>query len=177
MEKKILLVVDIQNDFVAGSLGTAEAQAIIPAVKEKIKMHREAGSLIIFTRDTHGEDYLETPEGKKLPVPHCIYGTYGWELVDGLYDGDCILDKKTFGMADIYSKISERMNGGEIESIEIIGLCTDICVITNALIIKTSAPDVPVIVDPAACAGVTPETHEAALKVMEMCQIDVKREE
>ena len=175
MEKKILLVVDVQNDFVTGSLGSSEAQAIIPAVKEKIKQRREAGGLIIFTRDTHGEDYLDTPEGKKLPVPHCIFGTKGWELVDGLSEDDCILDKNTFGMADIYSKISDHTDGAEIESIEIIGLCTDICVITNALIIKTSAPDVPVIVDPAACAGVTPETHEAAIKVMEMCQIDIKR--
>jgi len=174
---KILLVVDVQNDFVTGSLGTAEAQAIIPAVKEKIKQRREASSPVIFTRDTHGEDYLDTPEGKKLPVPHCIYGTKGWELVDGLSEDDCILDKKTFGMADIYNKITDHIDGAEIESIEIIGLCTDICVITNALIIKTSAPDVPVIVDPAACAGVTPATHEAALKVMQMCQIDIKRGE
>ena len=164
--KKTLIVVDMQNDFIDMALGTKEAVAIVPAVKAKIKEYAEAGNEIIFTRDTHGENYLETPEGKKLPVPHCIKGTAGWEIADGLYvDGCKIIDKPNFGWPNWKEE--------SLEDVEIIGLCTDICVVSNALIIKANFPDASVSVDSACCAGVTPETHEAALATMKMCQIDV----
>ena len=164
--KKTLIVVDMQNDFIDMALGTKEAVAIVPAVKAKINEYAEAGNEIIFTRDTHGEDYLETPEGKKLPVPHCIKGTAGWEIADGLYvDGCKIIDKPNFGWPNWKEE--------SLEDVEIIGLCTDICVVSNALIIKANFPDASVKVDSACCAGVTPETHEAALATMKMCQIDV----
>ena len=164
--KKTLIVVDMQNDFIDMALGTKEAVAIIPNVKAKIKEYADSGNEIIFTRDTHGENYLETPEGKKLPVPHCIKGTLGWEIAQGLYvDGCKIIDKPNFG----WPNWSEE----NLEAVEIIGLCTDICVVSNALIIKASFPDAQVKVDASCCAGVTPETHRAALATMKMCQIDV----
>ncbi len=164
--KKVLLVIDMQNDFIDGALGTKEAQAIVPNVKEKISKRLSEGWEVIFTRDTHGEDYLSTPEGKKLPVPHCIQGTHGWQLADGLYvDGCKIIDKPTFG----YTKWNEF----EFEAIELIGLCTDICVVSNALILKAQFPAAKISVDSACCAGVSPESHTAALKTMQMCQIDI----
>ena len=175
MKNKVLLVVDMQNDFITGSLGTPEAQAILPAVQEKIAQYMAGGSVVIFTRDTHGEDYLNTPEGKKLPVPHCIMGTQGWEIADGLYKEGCfILDKPTFGLLNIAEEITKRMCGARIEAIEIIGLCTDICVVSNALILKAAAPDLPLIVDASCCAGVNPESHKAALLTMKMCQVNVE---
>lgn len=164
--KKTLIVVDMQNDFIDEALGTKEAVAIVPNVKKKIEEYAANGDEIIFTRDTHSEDYLETPEGKKLPVRHCIKGTHGWEIADGLYVEGCkIIDKPNFGWPDWKNETLER--------VEIIGLCTDICVVSNALIIKASFPDAEVIVDSSCCAGVTPETHEAALATMKMCQIDI----
>lgn len=164
--KKTLIVVDMQNDFIDMALGTAEAVAIVPAVKAKIESYARAGHEIIYTRDTHGEDYLNTPEGKKLPVPHCTRGTVGWEIAQGLYVPGCrIIDKPNFGWP----------HWGELalEDVEIIGLCTDICVVSNALIIKAMHPDARVRVDSKCCAGVTPATHAAALRTMAMCQIDV----
>lgn len=164
--KKTLIVVDMQNDFIDMALGTKEAVAILPAVKEKIRKYAENGDEIIFTRDTHYENYLETPEGKKLPVPHCIKNTKGWEIADGLYvDGCKIIDKPNFGW-DNWSKET-------LEDVELIGLCTDICVVSNALIIKATFPEANVKVDKNCCAGVTPETHEAAITTMKMCQIDI----
>lgn len=164
--KKTLIVVDMQNDFIDMALGTKEAVAILPAVKEKIKKYIENGDEVIFTRDTHYENYLETPEGKKLPVPHCIKNTKGWEIADGLYVEGCkIIDKPHFGW-DNWSK-------EKLEDVELIGLCTDICVVSNALIIKATFPDANVTVDKTCCAGVTPETHEAAITTMKMCQIDI----
>lgn len=164
--QEILVVVDMQNDFIDMALGTKEAVAIVPAVKEKIETYRQNGDEIIFTRDTHEDHYLQTSEGKKLPVPHCIRGTKGWEIADGLYvDGAKIIDKPNFGWAD-WKKES-------LECVEIIGLCTDICVVSNALIIKANFPDIPVTVDASCCAGVTPESHKAALLTMQMCQIDI----
>lgn len=164
--KKTLIVVDMQNDFIDLALGTKEAVAIVPAVKKKIEEYKNAGNEIIFTRDTHRENYLETPEGKKLPVPHCIKGTKGWEIADGLYvEGSKIIDKPNFGWP--------HWKEENLESVELIGLCTDICVVSNALIIKASFPDAAVSVDSSCCAGVTPESHEAALKTMAMCQIDI----
>lgn len=164
--KKTLIVVDMQNDFIDMALGTKEAVAILPAVKEKIRKYAENGDEIIFTRDTHYENYLETPEGKKLPVPHCIKNTKGWEIADGLYVEGCkIIDKPNFGW--------DNWNKETLEDVELIGLCTDICVVSNALIIKATFPDANVSVDKSCCAGVTPETHEAAITTMKMCQIDI----
>ena len=164
--KKTLIVVDMQNDFIDMALGTAEAVAIVPVVKAKIQAYAQAGYEIIYTRDTHGENYLDTPEGKKLPVPHCIRGTKGWEIAKGLYVPGCkIIDKPNFGWP----------NWGEerLEDVEIIGLCTDICVVSNALIIKAAFPEATVKVDKSCCAGVTPATHEAALATRAMCQIEI----
>jgi len=164
--KKTLIVVDMQNDFIDMALGTKEAVAIVPNVKNKIDEYIKNGDEVIYTRDTHGEDYLDTPEGKKLPVPHCIKGTKGWEIADGIYrDGCKIIDKPNFGWCG--------WNSEKLEDVEIIGLCTDICVVSNALIIKAMFPDANVKVDKSCCAGVTPESHNAALATMQMCQIDI----
>lgn len=164
--KRTLIVVDMQNDFIDMALGTKEAVSIVPAVKKKIAEYSARGDEIIYTRDTHFENYLDTPEGKKLPVPHCIKGTRGWEIADGLYvPGSKIIDKPNFGWPGWGSE--------DLYSVELIGLCTDICVVSNALIIKATFPEAEVKVDSACCAGVTVESHEAALATMRMCQIDV----
>lgn len=164
---KTLIVIDMQNDFIDGSLGTKEAVEIVENVKKKIKEYEMCGDEIIFTRDTHDESYLNTPEGKKLPVEHCIKGTYGWQIKDGLVvEGAKIIDKPSFG----YTGWGEM----EFSEIELVGLCTDICVVSNALILKALFPDVKISVDSSCCAGVTPDTHESALKTMRMCQIEVK---
>ena len=164
--KRTLIVVDMQNDFIDMALGTKEAVSIVPAVKKKIAEYSARGDEIIYTRDTHFENYLDTPEGKKLPVPHCIKGTRGWEIADGLYvPGSKIIDKPNFGWPEWRNE--------ELYSVELIGLCTDICVVSNALIIKATFPEAEVKVDSACCAGVTVESHEAALATMKMCQIDV----
>ena len=164
--KATLLVIDMQKDFIDGALGTPEAQAIVPAVKEKIQNRLAEGWEILYTRDTHGEDYLHTPEGKKLPVPHCIRGTVGWEIPEELYvEGSEIIDKPSFGFTG--------WNSYSFEEIEIVGLCTDICVVSNALILKALFPNAKISVDPKCCAGVTPASHDAALLTMKMCQIDV----
>ena len=164
--KKTLIVVDMQNDFIDMALGTPEAVAMVPNVKAKIREYVERGDEIIFTRDTHFENYLDTSEGKKLPVPHCIKGTKGWEIAEGLYvEGAKIIDKPNFGWPHWDEEV--------LEDVEIIGLCTDICVVSNALIIKASFPDAHVKVDASCCAGVTVESHEAALKTIAMCQVEV----
>ena len=164
--KKTLIVIDMQNDFIDMALGTPEAQVIVPRVKEKIAQYVAAGDEVIFTRDTHEENYLETPEGRKLPVKHCIRGTRGWEIADGLYvDAAKIIDKPNFGWP--------HWERETLEQVELVGLCTDICVVSNALIIKATFPDAAVSVDASCCAGVTPESHDAALTTMQMCQIDI----
>lgn len=174
---KVLVVVDMQNDFITGSLGTPEAQAIVPKVKKKIEEAVKNGDLIIYTQDTHFEDYLETKEGKKLPVEHCIYTTEGWGIPDELlppddYQNIEVLEKRTFGS---YA-LPELLRHIICDEIELVGLCTDICVVSNALLLKAKLYETNEIsVDATCCAGVTPETHEAALKTMEMCQINVKR--
>ena len=163
---KTLIVVDMQNDFIDMALGTPEAVAIVPKVKEKIKEYINNGDRVIFTRDTHFENYLDTEEGKKLPVPHCIKDTRGWQIADGLYVEGCkIIDKPNFGWPNWKEE--------NLEETELVGLCTDICVVSNALIIKAAFPESKVSVDSSCCAGVTVESHKAALKVMEMCQVDV----
>lgn len=168
--KKTLIVVDVQNDFVTGSLGTKEAEGILENVKKKIAEYQSRGDEIIFTRDTHFENYLETAEGKKLPVKHCILGTKGWQIVDGLEVPGCIyVDKSTFGSLEWKDFV--------FDAIEMIGLCTDICVVSNALILKAIFPDIELMVDASCCAGVSPETHKAALETMKKCQIEVTNEE
>ena len=172
--KKILIVVDMQKDFVDGALGTREAAAIVPAVCSKI---REFQGPIFVTLDTHFENYMDTAEGKKLPVPHCIKGTAGWELdalVRAALEGKeyTTVEKYTFG-SDRLPELISRAAAGEDFSVELIGLCTDICVVSNALIVKAAFPEAPISVDPVCCAGVTPEKHAAALETMASCQIDV----
>ena len=165
--KRTLIVVDMQNDFIDGSLGTKEAQAIVGNVKKKIEQYRANGDEIIFTRDTHQADYLQTPEGKELPVEHCIEGTHGWEIAEGIDIPDCLhIDKPTFGWT--------KWNQYNFETMELVGLCTDICVVSNALILKAYFPEAEISVDASCCAGVTPESHEAALTTMKMCQIQIK---
>lgn len=168
---KTLIVVDMQNDFIDGSLGTPEAQAIVPNVREKIWHYLEHGDTIIFTRDTHQTDYLNTPEGKKLPVEHCIEGTHGWEIADDLeVDGCRYINKPSFGWTHWAEEAFD-------DDIELVGLCTDICVVSNALILKATYPALTITVDARCCAGVTPETHHAALETMKMCQIDITGDE
>lgn len=171
---KTLIVVDMQKDFIDGVLGTPEAVAIVPAVIAKINASKAAGDNVIFTRDTHGENYMDTMEGKYLPVPHCIYGTDGWMIPKGIDDPGCIhINKPNFGYSGWYDfPVSSLLE--EVDEIELIGLCTDICVVSNALILKSLFPEVTVSVDPKCCAGVTPASHEAAINTMRMCQIQIK---
>ncbi len=170
---KLLVVVDMQNDFIDGALGTAEAKAIVPRVAEKIK---NFSGKVIATRDTHGEDYLQTQEGRNLPVPHCIKGTEGWEIRPEIQKlvSEPPVDKKTFGSAALGEMLRELDGQEGLESVTLVGLCTDICVISNAMLIKAFLPEIPVIVDAACCAGVTPQSHERALKAMAACQITIE---
>ena len=176
---KVLAVIDMQNDFIDGSLGTEEAEAIVPGVAGYI---REFDGTVIATRDTHGEDYLDSAEGKKLPVVHCVKGTDGWELRPEIREvlnekKDCrIIDKPTFGSVELgeYVKHLDETRGKDtVEEITVIGLCTDICVISNALLLKAYLPEVPVRVIGSCCAGVTPQSHEQALGAMKTCQIEI----
>lgn len=171
----VLVVVDMQNDFIDGALGTKEAQAILPKVVEKV---RGFDGKIVFTRDTHEEDYLHTQEGRKLPVKHCIRDTDGWQIHETLQPF-CLnqpVDKVTFGSVDLGNQMLQWNREETIISIELIGLCTDICVISNALLLKAFLPETEIAVDAACCAGVTPDSHERALQAMEACQITVKRQ-
>jgi nicotinamidase/pyrazinamidase len=172
--QNFLIVVDMQKDFVDCALGTKEAVAIVPAVKKRIQKAVDAGEKIIFTRDTHQENYLETQEGKKLPVRHCIEGTDGWQIIPELRayvdKAEAIVDKPTFGSAKLGEWLAARKE--EIGQVTLIGLCTDICVISNALLIKAFLPEVPVKVEAECCAGVTPESHANALAAMKACQIE-----
>lgn len=168
---KVLCVIDMQNDFIDGALGTKEAVAIVDKVKNKIDLYRKNGDRVIFTRDTHGEDYLFTAEGKRLPVPHCIKGTDGWQITEKLDTYGCeIIDKPTFGSYELAERVAETEN---LEGVELLGLCTDICVISNAMLIKAKVYEAPVTVDGTASAGVTPESHRNALESMKMCQINI----
>ena len=168
--KKLLVVVDMQKDFIDGSLGTKEAVAIVQNVAAKIRAYQDAGQEVVFTYDTHSENYLDTQEGKKLPVVHCIKGTPGWELDEALqeFEGKKF-EKPTFGSTELGNWAKEQQFSG----IELIGLCTDICVISNALLLKANLPETPVCVDSSCCAGVTPQSHQNALEAMKMCQIDI----
>lgn len=172
---KVLVVIDMQKDFIDGALGTKEAVEILPRVAEKIK---KFDGRILATRDTHEENYLETQEGRNLPVRHCIRGTEGWEIYPEIRDlvKEKPIDKVTFGSMELGRILKEYHEQELIESITLIGLCTDICVISNAMIVKASLPEVPVIVDAACCAGVTPASHRQALEAMKVCQIAVVNE-
>ncbi len=164
--KKTLIVVDMQKDFIDGALGTKEAVAIVENVKKKIEEYQENRDEIIFTRDTHQKDYLNTNEGKYLPVEHCIEGTEGWMIQKELeVPGAIYINKPTFGYLNWAAY--------KLEEVEIVGLCTDICVVSNALIIKATYPEIKVTVDASCCAGVTPQSHAAALSTMKMCQVEV----
>ena len=186
--QNILVVVDMQNDFIDGALGTKEAVAIVPSVKEKIQNFQ---GRVIFTRDTHGENYMDTQEGKKLPVKHCIRNTKGWEIRPeiGSLISETPVDKGTFGSMELgeflkayhehkeaCSMLQEADQADPVEQITFIGLCTDICVISNALLAKAFLPEAKILVDAACCAGVTPESHKNALEAMKVCQIQVEHE-
>lgn len=173
--RKVLIVVDMQNDFIDGALGTKEAAAIVPKVKETIE--RFDGT-VFFTRDTHGEDYPDTQEGQRLPVPHCIKGTDGWRIrpeLDALRKEEAV-DKATFGSVELGLLLKAENDREPISEITLIGLCTDICVISNALLLKAFLPETPIRVDASCCAGVTPESHKNALAAMKVCQIAVDNE-
>ena len=171
--RKILIVIDMQNDFIDGALGTAEALAIVDNVKAKIRSY--AATDVFATRDTHQADYLNTQEGKNLPVQHCIAGSGGWQIrpdIAALLDGAVIFDKPTFGSVELARHLAS-LNAGEPLEIELVGLCTDICVVSNALLLKAFMPEVRISVDSRCCAGVTPQKHSAALETMRSCQIHV----
>lgn len=169
--KKVLLVIDMQNDFIDGTLRNEEAMKIIENVNRKITKYRENGDIIIFTRDTHDTNYLNTNEGKNLPVSHCIKGTEGWQISSKVNVGgnDKIIDKPTFGSLELAKHVATI----EPEEIELIGVCTDICVISNAMILKAKLPEIEISVDATCCAGVTPQSHKNALEAMKMCHIKV----
>lgn len=172
---KVLLVVDMQNDFIDGSLGTKEAVSIVPNVVQKIK---EFEGKIIYTRDTHQGNYLSTQEGRNLPIEHCIEGTLGWEIHKDIQElispQNVIYNKVTFGSKDLILELEEMNKKEPIDEIELVGICTDICVISNALTIKTFLPEAKISVDENCCAGVTKESHKNALNAMKICQIQIK---
>ena len=177
---KILIVVDMQNDFVSGALGSSEAKAIVPNVVKLVEEYGKKGHLIWFTKDTHQENYLETQEGKKLPVEHCIWGTEGWNIIDELkpyLKASWGMEKPTFGSTDLMNELAWDIDSfgcyeNEVD-IEFCGLCTDICVISNAILAKAHFPEANIIVHADCCAGVTPESHQRALEAMKMCHIDI----
>ena len=169
---KVLVVVDMQNDFIDGALGTKEAEAIVPYVKETIENFQ---GKVLFTRDTHFENYMDTQEGKNLPVPHCIKDSDGWRIhpeLEVLRNTEAI-DKVTFGSKDLVEVLKQEDN---LEEIMFVGLCTDICVISNVMVVKAFYPEVPLVVDAKGCAGVTVPSHLNALEAMKMCQVKVINE-
>lgn len=170
--RKVIIVIDMQNDFIDGALGTKEAQAMLPRLVRKLEQEPEA--MLIFTQDTHGADYLETQEGKKLPVPHCIKPEKGWGIAPALQPflarAEAIVEKPSFGSLNL----PESVRPLAPDEIELVGLCTDICVISNAMILKAAFPELTVAVDASCCAGVTPESHQNALEAMKPCQIEVR---
>lgn len=170
-----LVVVDMQNDFVSGALGSPEAQTVLPKVIEKIKAYK---GQIMYTRDTHAEDYLGTQEGHNLPIVHCVRDTEGWQLCPGIREQaeaakSLIFDKEVFGSLSLAGCLSGIEKVSHIEEVELVGVCTDICVISNALILKAALPETKIIVDASCCAGVTPASHENALEAMKACQVEI----
>lgn len=179
---KILIVVDMQNDFIDGSLGSPEAKSIVSKVVEKINQYKEQNNIIYYTLDTHNEYYDKTLEGRKLPIAHCIYGTNGYNLNNQVKEalGDNIENKAckvTFGSVDLIRYLSINMyKKYDIDEVELVGLCTDICVVSNALLARAYFPNMPITVDASCCAGTTIKKHKAALEVMKSCQIDIINE-
>ena len=195
--KKILIIVDMQNDFVDGALGTAEAQAIVPKVADYIRNHADKNTVLLVTKDTHSSNYAETLEGKNLPVAHCIKNSYGWELnpaiQEAIYDtrgkyhsfdsyfpyiSDHIIEKPSFGSIDLQNLLyllddETGMQSGDIAEITLMGLCTGICVLSNAILAKATLPEVPVNVVADCCACVTPTSHNTAIEAMKLCQINI----
>lgn len=179
MEKKKLIIIDVQNDFITGSLGTEEACRMFPHLIDEAS--RFSGE-ILMTQDSHCENYLDTQEGKMLPVPHCIIGTEGWrfpkELEKLRMEREVkVYQKPCFGSTDLVADLKDAYENNLLDSVELVGICTDICVVSNALMIKSALPELPVFVDASCCAGVTPEKHKAALEVMQSCQIIIKGED
>lgn len=181
--RNILVVVDMQNDFITGALENADAMAIVADVEKRVEDARKSGEKVIWTKDTHDEDYLDTQEGRKLPVAHCIRGTHGWEIASPLspHADEDVYEKETFGCTRLFgdirsSAISEGIPQSEL-TITLVGICTDICVISNAMLAKAFLPEARIVVEEKCCAGVCPNTHETALKAMEGVQIEVIREE
>lgn len=180
---KILIMIDMQNDFLTGVLGNQQTAAVVPAVCEKVKRYlAENKAPLIYTMDTHAENYLSTQEGRNLPVTHCIRGSYGWQLddslkaiTDGQPDRTVKIEKVTFGAETLPRCVKDisLKYGGEIEEIELVGVCTDICVISNAMLLKAFFPETLITVDSKCCAGVTPQSHQNALEAMKMCHIRV----
>lgn len=168
---KLLVVVDMQNDFVRGALGTPEAVGIVEAVQKKVQEWHKEGYKIVYTRDTHHTDYLNTQEGKFLPVEHCLEGTEGWKIIPEVWLPESkVIDKPAFGSLELAEWVASVP---QLEEVQLVGLCTDICVISNAMILKARLPELKVSVDASCCAGVTPASHQNALAAMKMCQIVV----
>ena len=173
--RKLLIVIDMQNDFIDGSLGTKEAEAIVPAVKEKIRSYPKED--VLATMDTHFPDYPETQEGRNLPVMHCVRETEGWQIrpeLAELISPENVYEKPTFGCTELAEDLKAYYEEEEDIELELVGLCTDICVVSNALLLKAAMPEVRISVDASCCAGVTPEKHLAALETMRSCQIHVR---
>lgn len=168
-KRRLVAVIDMQNDFIDGALGTREAQGIVENVRERILAAHAAGEELVYTRDTHGEDYLSLQEGKNLPVPHCIKGSSGWQISERMPVYGEVIDKPTFGS----TVLAKKIKSGGYESVEFVGLCTDICVISNALLAKAFSPETKIFVRADCCAGVTPQSHETALSAMRACQIEI----
>ena len=175
----VLVVIDMQHDFVDGSLGSPQAQAIVDNVRQKIASF---DGPVIFTRDTHDTNYLESQEGRHLPVVHCVKDTIGWQIMESLITAAekrntihpyFIIDKPNFGSSELVTRLQGMNTAEPIESITLVGVCTDVCVVSNAILLKAGLPEVPIHVDPNCCAGVTEESHEAALLTMRQCQIEV----
>ncbi len=172
MMRKVIVVIDMQNDFIDGALGTKEAQAMLPHLVAKLE--REKDALLIFTQDTHSKNYMETQEGRNLPVLHCIKPEKGWEIAPSLQPfvkkAAAVIEKPAFGSLELPKAVAKL----QPDEVELVGLCTDICVISNAMILKTAFPELPVAVDASCCAGVTPASHDNALQAMKMCQVDIR---
>lgn len=167
--KKLLVVVDVQNDFITGALGSQRAIAVLPCIRREISLRMSEGWEVAYTRDSHGRNYLSTQEGRRLPVPHCIENTPGGDIVENIYVGGKIFNKASFGCCELGEYV--RDNG--YTDVEFIGVCTDICVISNALLVKAYAPEVNISVKAEACAGVSEESHQTALNAMRACQVDI----
>lgn len=172
MMRKVIVVIDMQNDFIDGALGTKEAQVMLPHLVAKLE--REKDALLIFTQDTHSKNYMETQEGRNLPVPHCIKPEKGWEIAPSLQPfvkkAAAVIEKPAFGSLELPKAVAKL----QPDEVELVGLCTDICVISNAMILKAAFPELPVAVDASCCAGVTPASHDNTLQAMKMCQVDIR---